>query len=190
MKNISFIKLIASVILFARRARRYILRNILISLFSEHGSNIFFDPDDTFTYDRIKLGSDVYIGPGAKFSASRSQITIGNKVMFGPNVTIMGGDHNTEVIGKYMYDVKHKLPQNDLPIAICDDVWVGANSTILKGVTIGQGSIVAAGSVVTRSVPENCIVGGIPARLIRSRFSQNELIEHKQRLKSSHSARE
>ena len=45
--------------------------------------------------------------------------------MFGPNVAIIGGDHNTSEIGKYMYDIKSKLPENDLPVVIDDDVWVG-----------------------------------------------------------------
>jgi acetyltransferase-like isoleucine patch superfamily enzyme len=54
-------------------------------------------------------------------------------------------------------------------VIICDDVWIGANCIVLPGVTIGSGSVVAAGSVVTKDIPNNCIVGGIPAKIIRHR---------------------
>lgn len=149
------------------------------SLFKKRGANFVFDPKDQFSYETISVGNDVYIGPGAKFSASESSITLGNKIMFGPNVTIMGGDHNTSVIGEYMYDIKEKLPENDLPVIIQDDVWVGCGAIILKGVTIGTGSIVAAGALVIKSVPEYSIVGGVPAKIIGQRFSDAELVEHK-----------
>ncbi|PCI61308.1 MAG: acetyltransferase [Gammaproteobacteria bacterium] len=142
------------------------------------GNNVIFHPFDLFSYSTISINDDVYIGPGAKFSASESSITIGNKVMFGPNVTIMGGDHNISVVGCYMYDVKEKLPENDLPIVIEDDVWVGCNVVILKGVTIGRGAVVAAGSVVIKSVEPYSIVGGVPAKKISQRFTDAEIIEH------------
>jgi len=143
------------------------------------GGNVIFDVMDIFSYSTISIGNDVFIGSGAKFSASQSSITIGNKIMFGPNVTIMGGDHNIGVVGSYMFDVKEKLPENDLPIIIKDDVWVGCNVTILKGVTIGQGSIIAAGSVVIKSVEPYSIVGGVPAKKISQRFSDSDIIKHK-----------
>lgn len=147
-------------------------------MFKNVGRNFIFDPDDLFSYQTISIGNDVYIGPGAKFSASNSAIIIGNKIMFGPGVTIMGGNHNTSVIGSYMYDVKEKRPEDDLPVIIEDDVWVGVGVTILKGITIGEGSIIAAGAVVTKSVPSYSIVGGIPAKVIKARFSQSELASH------------
>jgi len=68
-------------------------------------------------------------------------------------VTILGGDHNTSVIGKAMFFVHTKRPEDDLPVVIEDDVWVGTRVTILKGVRIGRGAIVAAGAVVTRTFP-------------------------------------
>ena len=71
-----------------------------------------------------------------------------------------------------MYDItdKEKLPDNDEDVFIEDDVWVGANSTILKGVRIGRGAIIAAGAVVNKDVPPYTIVGGIPAKVISLRF--------------------
>ena len=74
--------------------------------------------------------------------------------------------------------VKEKLPENDAPIVIEDDVWCGANVTILKGVTIGRGSIVAAGAVVTTSFPPYSIIGGVPAKFLKKRFTEDEIRDH------------
>ena len=154
---------------------------MLKPLFKECGKNISFSPLDNFTFSTIQLGNDVFIGAGANFSSITS-IKIGNKVMFGPNVTIMGGDHNTTQIGEFMYDVKEKLLENDLPVTIQDDVWIGACAIILKGVTIKKGAVVAAGAVVTKDVPEFSIVAGVPAKVIKQRFSESDLILHKTKL--------
>lgn len=101
--------------------------------------------------------------------------------MIGPQVSIITGDHKIDTVGKYMVNVSddEKVPENDLPVVIEDDVWIGANSTILKGVTIGEGSVVAAGSVVTKNVPAYTIVGGVPAKIIKNRFTDDELKKHR-----------
>ena len=67
-------------------------------------------------------------------------------------------------------------------MVIEDDVWCGANVTILKGVTIGRGSIVAAGAVVTHSFPPYSVIGGVPAKLLKMRFTPEEIVEHEKRL--------
>ena len=76
----------------------------------------------------------------ASLMASESAITIGNKVMLAPHVTIVGGDHNTSVVGRFMFDVKVKRPEDDQAVTIEDDVWVGTGAIILKGVRIGRGA--------------------------------------------------
>jgi len=135
-------KTVAYILVLVNKIIKRLLMLILKSLFKKRGKNIVFNPYDFFSYSKIELGNDVFIGSGAYFSSIKA-IVIGNKVMFGPNVTIIGGDHNSSVIGKYMFDTQDKLPENDLPIIIKDDVWIGTRAIILKGVTIGKGSIVA-----------------------------------------------
>ena len=167
---------------FVFRAFSRLLCHLNKCRFRSCGRNVIFCPWDRFSYETITIGSDVYIGPCAIFRASDSAISIGNKVMFGPRVTIMGGDHNFSKVGSYMFDVKEKSEEDDLPVFISDDVWVGACATILKGVTIGKGAIVAAGALVVDDVPEYSIVGGVPAKVIRYRFSEREVFEHEKAL--------
>ncbi|MFZ0533101.1 MAG: acyltransferase [Anaerolineales bacterium] len=155
-----------------RRANNILMR----SAFRRHGKHFIFDPRDDFTYDTIEVGNDVSIGNGASFMASESNIIIGNKVLFGPNVTVIGGNHNTSVVGQFMYDVHEKRPEDDLDVIFEDDIWVGSCAVILKGVRVGRGSIVAAGAVVNKDVLPYSIVGGVPAKRISIRFGNKEMI--------------
>ena len=128
----------------------------------------------------MSIGDDSIIPRGRVFYCTRASLTIGRKVIFGPNPTIITGDHCIDKIGKFIADVTdgEKCPENDAPVVIEDDVWCGANVTILKGVTIGRGSVVAAGAVVTKSFPPYSIIGGVPAKIIRMRFTPEQIIEH------------
>ena len=151
--------------------------------FKHYGKNLHFSPiNSDFSYHTITIGDDVYIGPYAIFSAKKG-LFIGNKVTFGPHVTIMGGNHNFKVIGSYISDNKIKNDDDDLPVRIEDDTWIGCNAIILKGVVVGRGAIVGAGSVVTKDVPPYAIVGGNPAKVIRNRFSEEEIQQHETILK-------
>ncbi len=146
-------------------------------LFRSHGKHFIFDPQDDFTYQNIEVGDDVSIGNGAVLMATESKIIMGNKVMFGPNVTVVGGNHNTSVVGQFMYDVHEKRPEDDQDVVIEDDVWVGSGAIILKGVRIGRGSIIAAGAVVIKDVLPYTIVGGTPAKIISIRFENLETLK-------------
>lgn len=132
----------------------------------------------------LSIGDGSSIPKGSTFYCTEAPLNIGKKVIFGPNPTIITGDHRADIVGKFMLDCNNKLPQNDMPVIIEDDVWAGANITILKGVTIGRGAIIAAGSVVTKSCPPYSIIGGIPAKIIKYRFTVDECIQHEKELYS------
>ena len=119
----------------------------------------------------ISLGNNVSIGYKNTFYCTKAEIIIGDDVIFGPNVTIITGDHRIDILDRPIASIKdnEKLPENDLPVIFEGDNWIGANSTILKGVTVGKGAVIAAGSVVTKSVPPLAIVGGVPAKIIKYR---------------------
>lgn len=99
-------------------------------------------------------------------------------MVIGPNLTIIAGDHNYKSVGKFICDEKNKLPENDQDVIIESDVWIGCNVTILKGVTIGRGSVVAACACVTKDIPPYSIVGGIPAQVLKRRFTDEQIAEH------------
>lgn len=168
--------------LLARRIARGGLQILLRPLFRSCGRQVRFDPFGHYSYRNIAIGDQVFIGDGASFAASRTTIMIGHKVMFGPQVMIRGGNHNTSVVGAHMIDVKDKRLEDDQPVVIEEDVWVGARALILKGVRIGRGAIIAAGAVVNRSVPPYAIVGGVPARVLKFRWSVDEILRHESAL--------
>jgi acetyltransferase-like isoleucine patch superfamily enzyme len=101
---------------------------------------------------------------------SEAQIRIGSGVIFGPQVAIITGNHNIGVQGKRMFDIREKRPCDDEDVTIEDDVWIGFRATILKGVTVGTGAVIAAGAVVTHDVPSYHVVAGVPAKTICRRF--------------------
>jgi len=134
--------------------------------------------------ENLSVGDGTSIPKGSTIYCTDAPLTIGRKVIFGPRPTIITGDHRIDIVGKYIIDVtvNEKLPENDAPVVIEDDVWCGANVTILKGVTIGRGSVVAAGAVVTKSFPPYSIIGGVPAKLIKMRFTEEQIREHERLL--------
>ena len=145
------------------------------------GERVFFSPvDSTFYYENLYIGNDVHIGYHADFVASNSKIIIQNHVIFGPHVSIRGGDHRINVIGRFIDTVgdNMKLPENDADVIFEGDNWIGMNSTILKGVVIGKGCIVAAGALVNKSTPPYSIVGGVPAKVLKMRFTEQEIAKH------------
>lgn len=150
------------------------------------GKGVYIRPmsSDFKGIENLSVGDGTSIPKGSTFYCTNAPLTIGKKVIFGPHPTIITGDHRIDIIGKHIIDVtdEEKLSENDLPVVIEDGVWCGANVTILKGVTIGRGSVIAAGAVVTRSCAPYSIIGGVPARLIKMRFTPEEIIEHEKQL--------
>lgn len=149
------------------------------------GKNVYLRPtcSDLKGLWNMSIGDGSSIPKGSVFYCTEAPLTIGKKVIFGPRPTIITGDHRIDVVGEYIMDSHDKLPGNDAPVIIEDDVWCGANVTILKGVTIGQGSVVAAGAVVTKSFPPYSIIGGVPAKLLKMRFTAEQIEKHEKQLK-------
>ncbi len=115
-----------------------------------------------FTADfgkNIHVGRNVFFNSGCRVQ-DHGGVFIGDNVLFGHNVVLATLDHDL--------DPAKRAVLHSAPIRIGNDVWVGANATITKGVTIGDGSVIAAGAVVTRDVPPMTIVGGVPAKVIKS----------------------
>lgn len=107
----------------------------------------------------LKIGSHSFINTNSVINCFE-KIEIGSNVAISDNVSIADSDNHSIVVDGEVRD-------NTGPVVIEDHVWIGKNAVILKGVTIGKDSIVAAGAVVTRSVPNGCLVGGVPARIIK-----------------------
>lgn len=165
---------------FFQKAFHYVENKLLLKLVAECGEHVYIPHDIKLYGHDVHIGNHVSIGSGACFMCTRAPIIIGDHVMFGPHVTMITGDHRIDWIGRYMNELTDadKLPENDQPIVLEGDNWVGANATILKGVTIGEGAVVAAGAVVKDDVPPYAIVGGVPARVLKYRFNEEQLAEH------------
>lgn len=127
------------------RVGRYTYGKLDISYFGEDG-------------ERIEIGSFCSIASGVRF--------------------ICGGNHRMDSFSTYPFE-KRCFGRNEAickgPITVKDDVWIGTNAIILSGITLGQGCVVAAGAVVEKDVPPYAIVGGVPARIIRYRFSEEQI---------------
>ncbi|HEX6892816.1 MAG TPA: sugar O-acetyltransferase [Chryseolinea sp.] len=121
-------------------------------------SSTVFVPFHTNFGKHIKIGKNVFINHACSF-LDLGGITIEDDVQIGPRVNLVTENHPIDPAARKHLDLK--------PIVIKRNAWIGAGATILPGVTVGENSIVAAGAVVNHDVPDNCIFGGVPARLIR-----------------------
>ena len=149
---------------------------IMLSL-GNHGKKISINRGCRFVGARhIELGNNVSIGEQCYFMCKFAKIKIGDGVMFGPRVFVVTGGHDMSHPEKPMFTItnKEKDKSIDKDVVFEGDNWIGANAIILKGVTIGYGAVVGAGTVVTKDVPSYAIVGGNPARIIRFRKNESE----------------
>jgi len=119
------------------------------------------------------LGNHVGIG---HYCVLNTDVVLGNHVMLAAHVGLIARDpHTTDLVGVTMFE----SPRGDkYRIVIEDDVWIGFGAVVLSGVHIGRGAIVAAGAVVTEDVPPYSIVAGSPAKVIKYRFSSDQILEH------------
>lgn len=130
-------------------------------LVGSHGKSYFIHPPLYVDFgSHLHLGENFYCNVDPIF-IDVNTITFGDNVMIGPRVGFYTAGHPTDAA------IRNSGLEFGLPITVGDNVWICAQATILPGVTIGKNSIVAAGAVVTKDVPENVLVGGNPARVIR-----------------------
>ena len=123
-------------------------------------SFLLIPPFYTAGGDEIRVGRNVFVNQNCTFY-DLGGLDIADDVMIGPNVSIITASHPLE-------PSQRRAATIGRPIVIERNVWIAAGATIIGGLTVGENSVVAAGSVVTRDVPQNTLVGGNPARVIRS----------------------
>lgn len=131
-----------------------------------------------FNRKLISVGKFTYGGIEILSANNQSKIQIGNFCSIAADVVfVIGADHPLAYLSTYPFKVKilHERAEaiSHGDIIIDDDVWIGFRATIISGVHIGQGAVIAAGAVVTKDVPPYAIVGGVPAKVIKYRFEEN-----------------
>lgn len=140
---------------------RYRFRNVGEGFYC--GKHLFIRPGT------VSVGNHVFIGKNCHLAVC--DLRIGNHVMFAPGVAVVGGDHAYKEVG---VPVRDSGRGTEKAVVVEDDVWVGFGCVIMQGVTLGEGCIVAAGSVVTKSIEPYTIWAGNPARYLKDRFNSGE----------------
>lgn len=135
---------------------------LIKEMFAEAGEGCYIEPPFHANWGgkHVRLGNYVY----ANFNLTLvddGNIDIGDNVMFAPNVTVITATHPV------LPALREKGLQFNVDVKICPNVWIGAGAIIMPGITVGENSVVGAGSVVTKDVPPNTVVVGNPARVLR-----------------------
>ena len=136
-------------------------RELLKVLLAEVGENCYIEPPLHANWGRnTHLGSNVY----ANFNLTLvddTDVYIGDSVMIGPNVTIATAGHPIDP------ELRRKVAQFNIPVRIGNNVWIGAGAIILPGITVGDDSVIGAGSIVTKDIPAGVVAVGNPCRVLR-----------------------
>ena len=179
--------------LFQKAYRHLVLLPYVKEQMKSVGEKVYFPLKFSISNpENMRMGNDVSLGENFCVLNALADVIIGDHVMFGPGATIITGNHRIDIMGKYMTQVTNAdkivnmggIPQNpyDAPVTFEGDNWIGANVTILKGVTMEKGSVIAAGAVVTKDIPPYEIWGGTPARRIGKRFTEEQIAVHEKML--------
>lgn len=138
------------------------LRNkIMKQLFKNVGENVWIEPNFRCKFGKnITIGDNVYINFGC-IILDCSEVTIGSHTLLGPNIGLYAANHSTDTTERINGGCYGK------PIHIGNNVWLGGDVKVLQGVTIGDNTIIGAGSIVTKDIPDNVIAVGNPCKVIR-----------------------
>jgi len=151
--------------------------------FKKYGKNIHLSKNGSIVRpNEIIFGNNIFIN--RNFHISARSLVFGDNIMIGPNLVIECDNHIYNKAGYTMFEISQ---QRDVKgVTIENDIWIGANVVILPGVKIGEGSIIGAGSVVTKSIPPYSICVGVPCCPKKRRFSDSNLKKHLKNVNSDY----
>ena len=135
---------------------------LIRKMFAESGEGCYFEPPlhSNFGCRHVHIGKGVYGNYGVTF-VDDTDIYVGDYVMFGPHVVIATAGH------PICPELRREAMQFNRPVRIGNNVWIGANAAVMPGVTIGDNSVIGAGSVVTKDIPANVVAVGSPCKVLR-----------------------
>lgn len=137
--------------------------------FGQAGDRLVINGQISAVYGvHISVGDDVFINGNCTFQDS-NRISLGNRVIVAPDVKFYCGAHSLDATQRFGIrpDGTRYLVTMTKPITVGDDVWIGGNVTVIGGIHIGNNVVVGAGAVVTKDVPDNTVVAGVPARVLK-----------------------
>ncbi|MEZ8692691.1 sugar O-acetyltransferase [Vibrio splendidus] len=150
-------------------------QQIMKQLFAEVGEGCYIEPPLHANWGRhTHLGDNVYVNFNLTL-VDDTDVFIGDNVMIAPNVTIATGTHPISP------ELRLKAAQFNVPVRIGNNVWLGAHTVVLPGVTIDENSVIGAGSIVTKDIPANVVAVGNPCRVVREINERDREYYHKDR---------
>lgn len=149
---------------------------LLRQMFAEYGEGSFIEPPMNANWGGrfVHFGKNIYVNFNLTM-VDDTHIYVEDHVMMGPNVTLCAGTHPVSP------RLRESGVQYNLPIRICRNAWLGAGVIVMPGVTIGENSVIGAGSVVTKDIPANVVAVGNPCRVLREIGERDEQFYHKDR---------
>ena len=154
--------------------------NVKRNRFGYMADNVIVTPPYNFgNKTNIFIYDNVGIGPNSFISATNAKLIVKGNCAIAENFTVHTGNH-AQVIGKFITDIneQNKPKGYDKDVIIEKDVWIGCNVTLLAGIIVGRGSVIAAGAVVNKDLPPYSVAGGVPARFIKFKWTIDEILEH------------
>lgn len=167
-----------------KKALNWIMQSFpLAEDFGKCGNLSKIEPPLNGNLKSVYVDDFVKIRPQAMFiCTSKEKVIIKKYTVLAPRCTIITNSHiSTVSIPQILLGHSH-INDKSGNVVINEDVWVGANVTILSGVTIGRGAVIAAGSLVTKSVPPYAVIAGIPAKIIKKKFTVEQILRHEKHL--------